>query len=213
MISFVYFDVDRVLTFGFDWEMLESDIGIPDGKQGEFMHFWNEHDYELNTGKDIDALIPEIESLFGAKFPNGYSFLNDGFVARLSANKTLWPIVENLRKSLPIGLLTNMYPHMLDAIGKRGLLPDVPWDAVIDSSVEGMQKPDYRIFELAERRSRARSDEILFIDNYIDNVNAASEFGWKTFLYDPENANESTNRLMRYLSEDACLPPQPLRFS
>lgn len=199
MVSFVYFDVDRVLTLGFDWNTLEDEIGIPTRFRQEFERFWGEREYELDIGLDADSLIPEIESRFKAVFPDGYSITLDGFVHKFTANKRMWPLVKSLHGKYPMGLLTNMYPRMLDAMGRKGILPDVVWDTVIDSSVEKVQKPDYRIFELAEKRSGYKGEDILFIDNDFINTDAAAEFGWDTFLYDPADIEKSSEKLATIL--------------
>ena len=91
-----------------------------------------------------------------------------------------------------------MYPGMLSAIMKKGIMPPVSWDVIIDSSVEGCQKPSVDIFKLAEKKSNMREDSILFIDNTIENINAAKDFGWQTFLYNSADHKKSCSDLLNY---------------
>ena len=98
-----------------------------------------------------------------------------------------------------IGLLTNMYPKLLRAINKRGLMPDIKWDVIIDSSIEGLRKPQTEIFELARDKAGVNNDETLFVDNTERNVEAAKRMGWQTYLYDPSNVSKSNLGLFKLL--------------
>lgn len=203
MVSFVYFDVGGVVILDFSgadrWRQFKRRIGITADKDAEFEDFWDRHEPEVSLGRDVETLVPLIERRFGLKLPPGYSLLLDGFVDRFEANKSLWPLISRVHKKRGVGLLTNMYPKMLEAIEKRGLLPEVKWDSIVDSSVEGISKPDTGIFGLAERRSGFGGNEILFVDNSRRNIDAARAFGWRTFLYDSAHLDESNAELKALL--------------
>jgi HAD superfamily hydrolase (TIGR01509 family) len=92
-----------------------------------------------------------------------------------------------------------MYPRMLDQLIKRQLLQDLEWDVVIDSSKVGLQKPDPKIFALAMERAGVKPEEILFVENSDENIQAAKAAGWQTFLYDPSNIQVSTKVLREHL--------------
>ncbi len=149
----------------------------------------------MNAGRGVDTLLPLVKERFGSGPQAGYSLLIDGFVNRFEANKSIWPVIWKIHKRCKIGLLTNMYPGMLDAIGKEGLLPKEDWDVIIDSSKVGIAKPDPRIFGLAERLAGVTGDEILFVDNNQTNIDAARKLGWQTFPYDPKAPEVSSGRL------------------
>jgi FMN phosphatase YigB (HAD superfamily) len=195
MVSFVYFDVGGVMVLDFSgadkWRQFKRRIGITAGKDAEFEDFWNRYEPEVCWGRDVGTLVPLMEKKFGLGFPADYSFLLDGFVNHFKANRPIWPLVGRIHRKCGVGLLTNMYPKMLEAIMKRGLLPGVEWDAIVDSSAEGVSKPDEKIFRLAEERSGFGGKEILFVDNSRGHIDAARAFGWRTFLYDSAQAEES----------------------
>ena len=88
---------------------------------------------------------------------------------------------------------------MLEMLNDKDLMPDVSWDTVVDSSIEGYGKPDLKIFELVQGRIKLKKAEILFVDNNQRNINAANLFGWKTFFYDSSDYEKSTQRLEAYL--------------
>jgi FMN phosphatase YigB (HAD superfamily) len=197
--KFVYFDVGGVVVLDFSgndkWKQFRRSIGIRPGKDAEFEEFWNRYEPEVNAGRDVETLLPLIGRQFGLKFPQNYSLLIDGFVNRFEVNRSVWPAIDRIRKQCRIGLLTNMYPNMLEAIRERGLLPKIDWDVVIDSSVEGVIKPDQQIFRLAEERSGFGGKEIAFVENSKKHIEAAKAMGWQTFLYDSAAPEESSARL------------------
>ncbi len=90
-----------------------------------------------------------------------------------------------------------MYPRMFNVLIKKGSIPHFEWDVIIDSSVVGYQKPDRKIFEIAQELVKAKREEILFVENSIEHVKAAKDFGWQTFLYDSSNPFESSKKLAR----------------
>ena len=137
---------------------------------------------------------------FGIKVSDGYDLLIDGFVSRFEPNKEIERAIRNAAERYEIGLLTNAYPGMLKAIKSRGILPNVEWDAIVDSSVVGFRKPDREIYEIAQKVSGCRKgEEILFIDNNQKNIDSAKEFGWMTLFYDSSNYKKSSKKLENFL--------------
>ena len=122
------------------------------------------------------------------------------FVDRFEKNESIWPVIEKAKSKFGIGLLTNMYTNMLGLVKKRGLLPNIDWDVVIDSSVEKVIKPTEAIFKLAQERSGVNVNEIMFVENGKKHVEAAKAFGWQTFLYDSTNLEDSSKNLLNSLS-------------
>jgi FMN phosphatase YigB (HAD superfamily) len=199
MVSFVYFDVGGVLIKDFTatgkWLELQKELGIKPEQEKEFVEFYDKYEPEVCLGREVDSLLPMMEDKFGIKMPAGYSFLKDGFVSRFEVNKSIWPVVEKIQAKCKKGMLTNMYPGMLDAIREAGLLPNANWVAIIDSTVDKVKKPDRGIFELAQKRAGVPAGEILFVENGAKHVKAAAECGWQTFLYDSKNYVKASRKL------------------
>ncbi len=183
MIKFVYFDVGGVALQDFTGRNYIEEIStkIKLGKFGSLYHLWN-----------------VLHKKFRTMFPQIYEKYILGRVKKLAQNKSIWSVIDKFGKTSKIGLLTNMYPDLLDAIKKAGLLPNNNWNAVVDSSVEGFEKPEMRIYEIAEKKSGFKGKEILFIDNTKQNIDAAIKFGWNGFLYNPNNCQISSKRLFEY---------------
>lgn len=202
MISFVYFDIGGVLIQDFsannNWQEFEKEIGVsPDNSQA-FVEFWDSHEDEVCKGRDTEEVFSEAKERFDLKVPVNYSVL-DGFAKRFKPNSEIWEAVDEARKKYKVGLLTNMYPGMLDIIFKMKIMPEVEWDVIVDSSIVHAAKPDVEIFEIAEKKADINGGEILFIDNGKRHIEAARRFGWKTFLYDPSNFKKSSVELMTIL--------------
>ncbi len=205
MISFVYFDVGGVVVSDFNgtnkWIKMKRDIGITAEKDKEFDRFYDKYEKEVHVGRDVDTLIPLMRERFRLDFPNGYSLLTD-FIDRFEQNKSIWPVIDKIKQDCRIGLLTNMYPRMLSLMVKKRMMPPTSWDIIIDSSIEGCQKPDLTIYKLGEQKINVvKKDNILFIDNTIENVNAAKDFGWKTFLYNSADHKKSCSDLLDYYNK------------
>lgn len=204
MIKFIYFDVGGVVIKDFSgtnkWEDLKRELGIPSDKSQEFEDIYDLYQDEINTNREIDFLLPIYKEKFGIKISNNYSLLIDGFVKRFEKNLDIRPIIKNAKGKFKIGLLTNMYPHMLEEIKKAGLLPDIEFDQIIDSSIEKVQKPYKAIFELAQKRSGFRGNEILFVDNSEKNLIEPNKLGCQTFHYDSSNFSKSNIDLLDFIN-------------
>jgi epoxide hydrolase-like predicted phosphatase len=200
MISFVYFDVGGTVMKDFSgstkWEDLEKELGISPDKYTDFTKFWDSYEPELCRGKDVETLLPLLKEQFGATINAHYSLLRDGFVSRFEENRTIWPVVKEIQKIHKTGLLTNMYPGMLNAIHARKLLDDFIWDVVVDSSLVGFQKPDPEIYTIAQQKAEVEPNEIFFIDNSAKNIEGAKAAGWQTFHYDATDPEKASKELM-----------------
>jgi HAD superfamily hydrolase (TIGR01509 family) len=63
----------------------------------------------------------------------------------------------------------------------------------IISGETGLRKPDRRIYELLLARTKCKAGEILFVDDNINNLNAAAELGLITILFDPLRKGDTTD--------------------
>ncbi len=74
-------------------------------------------------------------------------------------------VYKEIHDKVKIGLLTNAMPGFVKELTRRKKLPNMKFDAVVDSSVAGLIKPSPAIYELAEERVGHLGSEILFIDD------------------------------------------------
>lgn len=203
MIKFVYFDVGGVLIKDFTasnkWFELAREIGLADEDRQAFIDFWNSREDEICRGRDTEEVFEIAKNKFNLSVPENYSILKDGFLSRLEASESILPIIELAKKKGKVGLLTNMYPGLLDLIFQKGIMPKVEWDIVVDSSLIGLAKPDPKIFEYAQNKCGKEGREILFVENSKRHVDAAAKFGWQAFFYDSSNIDKSNVELEKLL--------------
>jgi FMN phosphatase YigB (HAD superfamily) len=101
-----------------------------------------------------------------------------------------------------IGLMSNIMPGFLSQMIQKGLLPQVAYDVVIDSSEVGAIKPEGMIYEIAAARSGVSPQEILLIDDGRTNLMAAEHLGWHVLWFDDYRPSESEDRIRQALAFD-----------
>ena len=201
MIKFVYFDVGGVVILDFSktdkFSRAKKLWGIKDSQDTEFNKFFSSYEIKICTDLDIDNLVPVINKQFNTNLPPDYSLLND-FINNFEVNPSIWPVISEISLNNPVGLLTDMYPRMFLGIKNRGLVPDINWQVIVDSSIVKLKKPDPKIYQLAQDKCGFKGKEILFIDNNQNNLDGAMDLSWQTFFYDSANPKESSQKLSEY---------------
>ena len=166
MIKFVYFDLGGVVDLDFSktnkYEEMKTAIGVSPAQSQRFDNWFDIIESDLCTGK-ID---------FDLEYENIKLTLAD-FVDRFYPNPSIYPIIDIIHQTSKIGLLTNMYPGMYNSILDKKIIPDINWDIIIDSSVVGLQKPDPKIYELAEKLAGVGGSEIFFVENTKGHIDMA----------------------------------------
>lgn len=200
--SFIYFDVGGVLIKDFSgnnkWDEMKRDLGVTPETDQAFEAAWETIDERVCVDYDVDGFTEKIRSIPGIWIPEQYSMLDD-FVNRFELFPSIWPFVESLASEYPLGLLTNMYPRMLDKIFEKELVLKKYFTTTIDSSVVGFKKPQQEIFTLAQKSAGVEAHQILFIDNSLENVKAAQNLGWQTLLFEPLSPQASIQELISLL--------------
>lgn len=204
-ISFVYFDVGGVVIKDYSatkkWLEMQQALGITGKFRPAFEEIWAQYRDQICLDYDIENLVPLLRQKLGLYIPDSYSMVQD-FVNRYEPNPTIWPVISTAKKHVRIGLLTNMYPHLLDTIfARQDLKLDQGWDIIVDSSVVKAQKPESKIFQIAEQMSGVKGDQILFIDNQVQHVSAAKLLGWQTYFYDSRDYTKSSQELTAFLEK------------
>jgi putative hydrolase of the HAD superfamily len=181
---------------------MKRGLGVTKELEPKFNKIWDKYEDEICIDRDIETLVPIFRQEMGLKIQSDYSMIED-FVSRYEPNPSIWPTIEYARKIYQTGLLTNMYPKLLAAIyARKDLHIDWGWETIVDSSVVGAQKPEQKIFEIAESKVSCPPSEILFVENSKQHVAAAKSRGWQTFLFDHTNPSKSSQDL--YATIQAC---------
>ncbi len=210
-IKFIYFDVGGVVIQDFsctnNFDQMLIDLGLNESNDLElFYQLYHQHEAQLAKGNmSLEQFFSLLMSYLNFTPPPNYSFMHD-LIIRFSPNPSLWPIFYKLRqKQLKLGLLTNMYLGMFPQLQQANLLPDFDWDVIVDSSLVHLFKPEPEIYHYAQQQAGVPSDQILFIDNLSENLDAAVKLGFQTFLYSSCNYSQSTQQLTNFLHQQKLL--------
>jgi epoxide hydrolase-like predicted phosphatase len=90
-------------------------------------------------------------------------------------------LVRSLHGRFAIGLLTN---NVAEAGIWREQLPHELFDTIVDSSAVGFRKPDPRIYELVVAQLGRAAAEIVFIDDFEENLPPAAALGMRVISFE-----------------------------
>ena len=142
------------------------------------------------------------------------SDLNTKFAERLGVERIDWlsyylkavepvtqmhELVKWASENYKVGLLSNIMPGLISIMRRDGLLPNINYDAIIDSSEVAVTKPDAGIYEIAQEKAGFPPEEILFIDDSRPNLMAAEKQGWNVLSFDDARPDESVERARQAL--------------
>ncbi|MER8028246.1 HAD-IA family hydrolase [Streptomyces bauhiniae] len=101
----------------------------------------------------------------------GTAFANSPF----RADEVVVDLLARARKHLPLVLVTNASVELEDDLALLGLT-DLA-DHVVSSARVGVVKPDRKIYEIAAAQAGVAVDRCLFVDDRLENVQAAAGLG------------------------------------
>jgi putative hydrolase of the HAD superfamily len=142
---------------------------------------------ELSMDEFVVAL--ETEAL-GAGFQLDARRLMGLIGASLGPRPEMTRAIELIRaRGLRTGALTNNWADERTRSSPSGLRETGLFDVIVESAVEGLRKPDPRIYTLALARLNVLASETVFLDDLGMNLKPARDMGIRTIkVVDPEVA-------------------------
>lgn len=196
-IDFVYFDVGGVLlNFRGALHTLAADTGIPHAELEQLLVKYDD-DLCLNKITVSDMWKKYVEEL-KAKEPDGFDYL-EYLTSHYLKVEAMHGVVYEAVNYYRIGLLTNTYDGMLERAIRKGYVPDVPYEIMVESCKIGMIKPSAEIFTYAKEKVGVPASKILLIDDMPRNVGSARDAGWQTYLFDEQNPEKSADEIRQLL--------------
>jgi HAD superfamily hydrolase (TIGR01509 family) len=194
-ISFVYFDINGCLVQFYHRALTQ--LAHDSGQPADVVEsaYWHNNDAicrgEMSMAEFNAALAEKlhIETVDWASY----------YLAAVEAMPEMHELVNWASERYGVGLLTNIMPGMVDAMLKRGLLPSIAYDAIVESSEVHAIKPEAKIYEIANERAAQAPEEILLIDDSRANLMAAERFGWHVLWFDDYRPEESAERIKQVL--------------
>ncbi len=197
-VRFVYFDINGVLVRFFHraFGQLAKDSDVPADKIETA--FWHYNDAVCRGELKMEAFNRVFAERLGMKALDWQSY----YMEAIDPIEEMRELVVWTAERYHVGLLSNIMPGFIDEMFEHKILPDVAYDAIIDSSKVGAIKPEPRIYEIAQDWAECEPAEILLIDDSRANLMAAERMGWKVLWFDDYRPEESVQHVRMALEPD-----------
>lgn len=139
---------------------------------------WREFHRTMLAGIGLAEHADEISGYLGANWQNPRS----------------WPltpgakeVLTELKRGYKLGVVSNwdaLLPGVLAATGLAGF-----FDYIAASALEGVAKPDPRIFQIVLEKLEVKPDQAVHVGDSPDDVNGARAAGIEPILFDPYKQN------------------------
>lgn len=194
-VSFVYFDVNGCLIYfyqrAFDKLALETGARLETVESA----FWHYNDQVCRGELSINDFNTELAKRLGVEKINW----PDYYLSTVEPITEMQELLVWASERYRVGLLTNIMPGLLTSMRTSNRLPNLAYDAIVDSSVVGAIKPEAKIYKFAEERAGFTPQEILLIDDDRVNLMAAERLGWHVMWFDDSRPLESVARVREAL--------------
>lgn len=194
-ISFLYMDINGCLVrfFHSAFTKISADTSVP----SEVIEstFWHYNDAVCRGEITMDEFNSKLSSKLGLKSLDWGKYYLDAVEPILESHELL----EWASKYYKIGLLSNIMPGQIESLIEIGKLPDIKYDAIIDSSQVGAIKPEADIYKIAQAETDVKPEEILFIDDSRTNLMAAERQNWRVMWFDDYDPSSSVSKIKQAL--------------
>ena len=194
--SFIYFDVNGCMIHFYQqaFTKLAQDTGAtPDMIETAFWHYNDDVCRGTMTHDDFNKELAKRLKIDQVRW-------QDYYLEAVEPIEQMQELAHWASQHYKVGLLTNTMPGLLSTMRRNHQLPDLQYDAVIDSSEVGAIKPEAKIYEIAQQRAGCAASDILLIDDSRVNLMAAEKLGWNVLWFDDSRSDESTARVRATLA-------------
>jgi len=190
-ISFVYFDINGCLVRLFHpaFTQIARDTDIPPERiESAFLHLNDSvcrGDISMNKFNSEFAKRLGLDSIDWSRY----------YVNAVEPVGEMHELIKWASQNYKVGLISNIMPDQIKLLIKHGSLPDIDYDAIVDSSEVKAIKPESKIYKIAEQKANVPTSEILYIDDSRTNLMAAERRGWNVLWFDYFRPQESVERI------------------
>ncbi|MCA9323624.1 HAD-IA family hydrolase [Candidatus Saccharibacteria bacterium] len=190
-ISFLYVDINGCMVHFFHgaFSRISQDTGVPaDVVETAFWHF---NDAVCRGDMSMVQFNQKLAKQIGVESIDWNSYYLDA----IEAVEGMAGLLSWASQHYRVGLLSNIMPSQIRVMIDRGLLPNIHFDAIIDSSEVKAIKPEPAIYTIATERSGVPAHEILFVDDSRTNLMAAEQHGWRVMWFDDMRPADSVAKI------------------
>ena len=165
-VSFVYVDVNGVMVRFFHraFSQIAEEAAIGADKVETL--YWRHHDAITRGEESLSEFNGLIERELGIQGFNWKKYYMDNVEPIPQVAEFINWVAEHYR----IGLLTNNMPGFTQELLTSGKIPNIKYEAIIDSSEVKAMKPEAHIYEIAQQRAGVAPGEILLVDDERPNL-------------------------------------------
>lgn len=189
--KFIYFDVNGCLVHFYQgaFTKLAHDADVtPDMVETVFWHYNDDVCRGTMSISDFNAELAKRLKLDHVDWQEYY-------IEAIEPIKQMQEMMRWAAEHYRVGLLTNIMPGLLAAIKRGHKMPNLPYDAIVDSSEVAAIKPEAKMYEIAQARADCPPAEILLVDDSRVNLMAAERLGWHVLWFDDSRPEESVERV------------------
>jgi FMN phosphatase YigB (HAD superfamily)/DNA-binding XRE family transcriptional regulator len=193
--TFIYFDVNGCLVHFYQRAFAKLAAATDAPSDLVETAFWHYNDEACRGTMSLSDFNANLAKRLGIDEVDWQKYYLETVEPIPAMQKLLGWAADNYK----IGLLTNIMPGFLSAMRRAGQIPDIAYNAVVDSSEVGAIKPEAKMYEIARTRANCPAQEILLIDDSRANLMAAEKLGWHVLWFDDSRPEESVQRVRETL--------------
>ena len=106
--------------------------------------------------------------------------------------------MQTLRPRYKVGIISNAWSDARLVLNRKFNLDSYVDDAIYSAEVK-LAKPDARIYQLALERLGVQAEEAVFVDDVLENVQAAQALGMRGVQF--KSTEQTIHDVKRYLNE------------
>lgn len=190
-IKFVFFDINGCMVRFF--QRAFSDLAAETGVRPEIIEetFWHYNDAVCRG----EMSMADFNSILGERVGKPDLDWLDYYLGSVEPVEELHACAMWAAEHFKIGLMSNIMPGSIHAMIERGLLPNLDYSVVIDSSVVHSIKPEPGIYHIAAEQTGVQAEDILLVDDSRANLMSAERLGWHVLWFDDFRPSESVERI------------------
>ncbi len=189
--QFVYFDINGCLVRFFHgaFTHIAQDTGVPSDRIESA--FWHLNDSACKGEITMQEFNTKLAQHLGIASIDWTEY----YLKAIEPIQEMHDLLSWTAQHYKVGLLSNIMPGQVETMIQKAIIPNIQYDAIIDSSQVKAIKPNPDIYQIAEQNAGVDPSAILFVDDSRTNLMAAERRGWKVLWFDDFSSLESANKI------------------